>query len=338
MHPSHPLRIFFFSGLVTILATIFVGVELGIAALIITLALISIEITFSFDNAIINAKILAKMSRFWQNIFLTVGILIAVFGMRLVFPVAIVMLTASLSANQVIDLALNHPEQYKHALENSHTVIASFGGMFLMMLALHFFFDPAKKLHWIKPLETALAKLQGSYTHAAVSVLLLTIICLLPINDAPLEVFVAGIIGIATYLAVHGLTQLFSSKQEAKERGKIVARTGAAGFASFLYLEVLDASFSLDGVIGAFAITQDVVLIAIGLGVGAIWVRSLTVYMVRRRVLHAFKYLEHGAHYTILVLATILLTSLFVHIPEAIPGLIGIIIIGLSVLSSRARS
>ena len=335
MHSSHPLRIFFISGLVTILATLFVGIELGLSALIVTIALILIEVTFSFDNAIINAKILAKMSKFWQTIFLTIGIVIAVFGMRLVFPIAIVMVTAGLPAGEVIDLALNQPEKYKQALEGSHTAIASFGGMFLLMLGLHFFFDPHKRVNWLNKVESSLQKIRGKHTHSLISFAVLAFVSVLPVNPHPKDTFVAGLIGIITYAVVHGLAEMFSSRQEQKEKGKMVARTGMAGFVSFLYLEVLDASFSLDGVIGAFAITQDVVLIAIGLGVGALWVRSLTVFMVRRKVLHAFKYLEHGAHYTIGFLSAVLITSLFIDIPEAIPGLVGLIIIGLSVFSSR---
>ena len=106
----------------------------------------------------------------------------------------------------------------------------------------------------------------------------------------------------------------------------------------FMYLELLDASFSLDGVLGAFAITSDVVLIVAGLGVGAVWVRSLTVFMVRRGTLEAYKYLEHGAHYAIAVLAVAMLLSAVYHIPEAITGLLGILLIGGSIVASiKAR-
>lgn len=137
---------------------------------------------------------------------------------------------------------------------------------------------------------------------------------------------------------MHGLADLFTRKQEHSPGKKAVLKTGMAGFMSFLYLEVLDASFSFDSVIGAFAITKDVVLIAIGLGIGALWVRSLTLFMVRKRVLHAYRYLEHGAHYTIGLLAGILLLSVFVHIPEVVAGVTGLTIIGLSIWSSVRAS
>jgi hypothetical protein len=114
----------------------------------------------------------------------------------------------------------------------------------------------------------------------------------------------------------------------------VVQKVGLAGFTSFVYLEVLDASFSFDGVIGAFAITNNIILIAISLGVGAVWVRSLTLFIVRRKVLDGYLYLEHGAHYTIGALALVLLAGLFYSIPEFVSGSIGVVIIALSVMSS----
>lgn len=340
LHSHHPFRIFFVSGFITLASLVFVGVELGISALFVAMALILIEVTFSFDNAIINAKVLSTMSKFWQTMFITIGILIAVFGMRLVFPIVIVMITAGLSAGEVIDLALNNPTLYSERLQDSHVAIASFGGMFLMMLALHFFFDPSRKVQWIDVIEKPLQRLGKWWTYALSSFAILLIVSILPFNQHQGETFVAGTLGIITYMIVHGLAELFTKRQGMSNTGpsKAVVRTGMAGFMSFLYLEVLDASFSFDSVIGAFAITQDVVLIAIGLGIGAIWVRSLTIFMVRRHVLKAYRYLEHGAHYTIGVLATVLLVSLFIDIPEAIAGVGGLVIIGLSIASSIAAS
>jgi len=341
LHSHHPLRIFFVTGLITLLSLGFVGIELGTAALMTALVLVLIEVTFSFDNAIINAKILSSMSRFWQTLFMTVGIIIAVFGMRLVFPIVIVMLTTGLEAGAVIDLALNKPELYSQALHDSHVAIAAFGGMFLLMLCLHFFFDPARKVQWIDIIEKPLQRLGKWWTYALTSFVVLVTITLLPFNSHPGETFTAGLIGIITYMIVHGLAEIFTHQHEKSERGAnkaAVIRTGMAGFMSFLYLEVLDASFSLDGVIGAFAITKDVVLIAIGLGIGALWVRSLTLFMVRRRVLGAYRYLEHGAHYTIGILALVMLLSLFFEVPEAIAGLAGIVVVGLSISSSAAAN
>lgn len=317
---------------------------MGWNALFIAFVLILVEVTFSFDNAIINAKVLATMSKFWQTLFITVGIFIAVFGMRLVFPIVIVMITAGLPAGEVINLALNQPEEYSARVNDSHVAIASFGGMFLLMLCLHFFFDKDKKVHWVDIIERPLQRMGKWWTYTAISLAVLIGITLTANSDKALDVLYPGLAGLATYLIVHGLADLFARKQEGsddKKKGKLVVRTGMAGFMSFLYLEVLDASFSFDSVIGAFAITKDVVLIAIGLGIGALWVRSLTIFMVRKRVLHAYRYLEHGAHYTIGVLSIVLLSSVFIHLPEAVAGITGLTVIGLSIWSSiraeRAR-
>ena len=340
-HPQHPLRIFFITGLITILSLGFIGIELGPASLLTALVLVLIEITFSFDNAIINAKILASMSRLWQTLFMTVGIFIAVFGMRLIFPIVIVMLTSGLGAGEVINLALNSPERYSQALHDSHASIAAFGGMFLLMLCLHFFFDPGRKVHWIDIIERPLQRLGKWWAYALTSFVILVTITLLPFNQHPGETFTAGIIGIVTYMVVHGLAELFTRQHEQSEKKSAknaIARTGMAGLMSFIYLEILDASFSLDGVIGAFAITQDVILIAVGLGIGALWVRSLTLFMVRRHVLGAYRYLEHGAHYTIGILASMMLLGLFIEVPEAVAGIAGIIVVSLSITSSIAAT
>jgi hypothetical protein len=135
------LRSFGFSAFSTIAAILLCGIYLGPAALLPLLILMIIEVTFSFDNAVINAKILKKLSPFWQQLFLTVGIVVAIFGMRLVFPILIVSLTAHLPWREVVDLALNHPEAYAEKLHHAHPAITAFGGAFLLMLSLQFFME-----------------------------------------------------------------------------------------------------------------------------------------------------------------------------------------------------
>lgn len=335
LHSHNPFRIFAVSGSLTLLALASVYYYLGIQAAFFALVLIAVEITFSFDNAIINARVLMTMNAFWQKIFLTVGMLIAVFGMRLVFPILVVTVTSGLSWGEVINLALNDPHQYAKELENSYVSIASFGGMFLLMLSLHFFFDSSRKIRWIDIIEKPLQKIGKWWVYGVVCFIILVSIAIAPMNTHGSETFIAGLFGIITYLLVHGLAELFSRKYDvAHASGKVIKRAGVAGFMSFVYLEVLDASFSFDGVIGAFAITTDVVLIAVGLGIGALWVRSLTIFMVRRHVLAAYRYLEHGAHYTIALLACVLLLGIFFHISEFIAGILGIVVIAASVASS----
>jgi hypothetical protein len=305
------------------------------AALWITFVLAILEISLSFDNAVVNAGVLKDMSAFWRKLFLTVGILIAVFGMRLVFPIAIVAVTADMSTADTINMALKEPQRYSEVLSSVYPVIAAFGGVFLLMVFLHFMFDKNKETHWLGPLEARLTRLAK---FDAISVMLaLTVVFStqwwVPVADQS-RVFVAGISGILLYLAVDAIGALFSDEEEGDAAVKTVKRTG---FGAFMYLEVLDASFSFDGVIGAFAITRDVVIIMLGLAIGAIFVRSMTIYLVEKGTLGAYVFLEHGAHYAIGALAIIMLIGTVAHVPEVITGLIGIGFIAASVLSSIAH-
>lgn len=332
--PIHPFRIFGVSGIITVATLIAVWVFMGPQAALLAAILCVIEITFSFDNAIINARVLKTLSPFWQQLFLTVGILIAVFGMRLVFPIALVAITSGIDWQSVINMALNNPAAYQEAIEGAKPLITSFGGSFLLMLGLHFFFDWHRKTYWL-PFEKNLTALRSNWLPAVITLLVIVGFTLIPDHPDPRGALIAGVIGVLTYLIVHGLSEAVSNK---KDMASTKHKVGLAAFWTFLYLEVLDASFSLDGVIGAFAVTSDVIIIAAGLGVGAFWVRSLTIYMVRKGVLDEYKFLEHGAHYTITILALIMLSSLFIHLPEVVPGLMGIIIIALSIYASvRAK-
>lgn len=338
-HSHSPFRIFAFSIFVTLAGIIGAYIGWGASALFVTIILVIVEITFSFENAIINAKILTRLSKFWQNIFLTIGIVVAIFGMRIVFPILIVMITAGLGAGEVIDLAFNKPDEYAHALEHAHPQIAAFGGAFLLMLALHFFLDDNRKTLWFTRLESRLQKYATWWMPSVAAVATIVLLAALPFNDHPKQTLIAGGIGIVAYSLMHAAISFFEGIREKKEakkgRKKTLEQTGLAAFSSFMYLEVLDASFSLDGVIGAFAVTNQVAIIAIGLGIGAVWVRSLTIFMVRRGTLHAYRYLEHGAHYTVFVLAAVLLLGVFLHVPEVFAGLVGIGLIGSAILSSR---
>jgi hypothetical protein len=337
LHSHSPFRIFAFSILSSLAILFAVLFGVGPAALGTTLILVVIEITFSFDNAIINAKVLEKVSQFWQTIFLSVGIIVAIFGMRVLFPILIVSLTAHLGWSDVINLALHHPKEYAHHLEEAHAAIAAFGGAFLLMLALQFFFDDEREIVWLRKFEKQLQRLSHWAWAPIVAGAALAILALVPANNHATETLIAGGLGAATYIFIQLLVKLLERKQPGA--GKAVGKqVGLAAVTTLLYLEILDASFSFDGVIGAFAITSDVILIAAGLGIGAIWVRSLTVYMVRRGTLNSFIFLEHGAHYTVLVLAFILLVGLLVNISDFVPGLAGVGIIGTSIAASvRAR-
>jgi hypothetical protein len=317
------------------------------AALIVVLLGV-LEISLSFDNAVVNAKVLNRMHPIWQRLFLTVGIIIAVFGMRLVLPIVIVAITASLSVPDVIDLALNDSDRYGQELQQSEALIYAFGGTFLLMIFLDFVFDEEREVLWLKPVEKGLqffGKVEGLSTVLALGgIYLMSQICA---EEEKVNVLVAGIFGLLVYLAVAGLDGLFEASMEHRGEvdhsqagraggGKMTMAVFKAGVFSFLYLEVLDASFSFDGVIGAFAISNEILVIALGLGIGAFWIRSLTIYLVRAGTLSEYVYLEHGAHWAIGVLAGIMLLSVDIHVPEIVTGLTGVGFILAAFFSSLA--
>ncbi len=340
-----------------------VGLALGFAyghgtGLALAAILAVLEVSLSFDNAVVNATVLVRMSAFWQKIFLTVGVAIAVFGMRLIFPLLIVGITAKLSPVEAIRLALekgdpNTPGTYGYLLHQAHPAIAAFGGMFLLMLFLDFVFEE-REIMWLSWLERPLARI-GKLDQLSVVIALLTLAsCAYTLGDSAdtadhhriSTVLISGVLGIATYLLVNGLGEFFDQDEEDDEEGlqehlqrnKAKQVVGKAAFFLFLYLEVLDASFSFDGVVGAFAITSDPIIIAIGLGIGAMFIRSLTVFLVRKGTLSEYVYLEHGALWAIGALAVILLITIEYEVPELVTGLVGVAFIGAALLSSIARN
>lgn len=298
-------------------------------ALFITTVLAVLEVSLSFDNAVVNAVILKEMTPIWRRRFLTWGMLIAVFGMRLIFPLAIVSVLASISPWEALVLAATKPQDYAKMMLDAHVQVAAFGGSFLMLVGLQYFYDENKELHWIKMVEKPLARL-GKIEAIEIALTILILIVLmdfLPINEQ-VKFIVSGLFGVVTFVAVDGLgTWLEYSGKEKSDLNR-------ASLGLFLYLQVLDSSFSFDGVIGAFAITHNLFIIMIGLSIGAYFVRSLTILFVEKNTLGHFAYLEHGAFYAIISLAWLMLLDPFLHVPEWVTGLLGAVIIALSVLWS----
>ncbi|MFD9812431.1 DUF475 domain-containing protein [Streptomyces sp. NPDC059080] len=356
------LKTFGWSFAVTVVGLAVAGVLWGWQGLAIVGILSILEISLSFDNAVINAGILRKMNAFWQRIFLTVGILVAVFGMRLVFPVVIVAITAKLGPIEAVKLAINDKAHYQELVTAAHPAIAAFGGIFLLMIFLEFLFEERdhKWLAWIEKPMARLGKLDTLSVIVALAALLVAAVTVATNvahggGDKTATVLLAGVGGLITYLVVGGISGYFEDKLEDDEEdeededeaaatpakkgaGAAVGLAGKAAFFMFLYLEVIDASFSFDGVIGAFAITNDIFAMALGLGIGAMYIRSLTVFLVRKGTLDDYVYLEHGAHYAIGALAVILLATIKYEIPEVVTGLIGIVLIGLSFWSSVVKN
>jgi hypothetical protein len=306
-------------------------------AMLWTVAVLAVlEISLSFDNAVVNAAVLTEMEPIWQRRFLTWGMVFAVFGMRIAFPLAIVGFAAGLDPVAVVRLSLSDPVRYAAILSHAHIAIAGFGGAFLTLVGLNFFIDPDKTLHWLGWAERRM-QLMVHIKAGEIAVVLLAVVAIarsLP-DAGAMQFLVAGVLGVAAFIAIEGLGSVMEDYEARHAATGLVVR---AGLGAFIYLNVLDASFSLDGVIGAFALTQNMVIIAIGLSIGAIFVRSLTVMMVENSTLTEYRFLEHGAFWAILALGAIMLASALVEVPETVTGLIGALLIGAALWWSMRRS
>jgi hypothetical protein len=313
------------STIVGLILSVFVGYYYtgttagALQALFITAILAVLEISLSFDNAIVNALVLKQMTPLWRHRFITWGMLIAVFGMRLVFPLAIVSVVAKIDPWSALQMATFQPDDYAALMKSAHLGVAAFGGTFLLMVTLRYFYDETKDVHWIGVFEKPLAYL-GKIEAIEIGLTLVTLLILcmfVPDEKQQLTFLLAGMAGLITYVVVDGVSGWLELSQESMKD----LHKASAGM--FLYLEVLDASFSFDGVVGAFAITHNLFIIMIGLSVGAFFVRSLTIMFVEKNTLTQFLYLEHGAFYAIGCLAMIMLMDPFLHIPEWVTGLLG---------------
>jgi len=372
------LRTFGWSFGITAAGLALAGILWGWKGLAIVAILSVLEISLSFDNAVINAGILRKMNAFWQKMFLTVGVLIAVFGMRLVFPIIIVAITAKLSPWEAVKVAIEDHDRYETLVTGAHPAIAAFGGMFLLMIFLDFIFEE-RDITWLGWLEKPLSKLgKLDMLSVAIAMVALVIAATTVATGVPVPgagsgtidkgetVLLAGVGGLIAYLVVGGVSGYFEDRLDEDEdddddaaegggeagadgeaapaarsgptTGQVVGLAGKAAFFMFLYLELIDASFSFDGVIGAFAVSNDIFEIALGLGIGAMYIRSLTVFLVRQGTLDDYVYLEHGAHYAIGALAVILLVTIKYNVSEVVTGLVGVVLIAASYWSSLVRN
>lgn len=284
----------------------------GFSGLYIVAILALLEVSLSFDNAVVNAKVLETMDPVWQHRFITFGLPIAVFGMRFLFPILIVMIATGNGFLETFSMSSSDPEKYRESLAASINYIYAFGGSFLLMVGMSFFFDEDKDEHWIKIIEGS-SFVRGASKIASFELFVAMIIALILMAlTKDVYIGIAFISGVILFTLLDMLDEQFSNA---------TVRNGLIGL---LYLEVLDASFSFDGVIGAFAISSDVLIITVGLAIGAFFVRSLTLYLVEKKTLNEYVYLEHGAHYAILFLGGIILVKIFFHIGEEITGTLGI--------------
>jgi len=294
----------------------------GLSALYITALLAILEISLSFDNAVVNAKILKTMETKWQKRFILFGIPIAVFGMRFAFPIAIVAIASGMGVMETFNTAVESPDEYHHILLSVEALIFAFGGAFLLMVFLGFLFDRSREDTWIHMVEASRTLERAGEVKGAGILIASAIGIGIVSSTGSYEIAYAFFSGILLYVAISTIDGLLSVDG---------IRNGLIGF---LYLEILDASFSFDGVIGAFALSSNIFIIMIGLGIGAVFVRSMTIHMVEKDTLANYRYLEHGAHYAVLALAVIMLIKIFVPISEVLVGTIGVTIIGVSIYNS----
>lgn len=301
-----------------LIASFYLG---GLAAIYITFLLIILEVSLSFDNAVVNAKVLETMDPIWQKRFIVFGIPIAVFGMRLVFPLAIVAIVTGMGLMETLQVAINEPSRYEAILKSTETTIFAFGGAFLLMVFLDFFFEE-RDIKWVKFVEGS--KIVEKFSGVANIELIMAIMVGITLGHVTQDfgVVLAFMYGVLLHSLLGMLDHFLSSD------------TVKSGLAGFIYLEVLDASFSFDGVIGSFALTSNIFIIMIGLGVGAMFVRSITLYFVEHKTLSQFQYLEHGAHYAIGILAMIMLMKITMEVGEVVTGTIGVGLISIALLHS----
>ncbi len=297
---------------------------------LVTVFLLSVlEISISFDNAVVNAIVLKKMSEAWKKRFLTWGMFIAVFGMRFLFPLLIVSITGGISLVESFQMAVAKPEEYSKMMLDSHLSVTSFGGAFLLMVFLHFFINEEKESHWITFIEKPIQKV-ATFKSSELVIALVTLLSLfkfLPELDKT-TFLISSLCGIVVFLLVHGLSDMLGSPVFTNIKWM------STGLGLFLYLEVLDASFSFDGVVGAFALSTDLFVIMVGLSVGAFFVRGLTLYLVEKETLNQFAYLEHGAFYALGALAFFMLFDPFFHFSEWLMAVTGACILIVSILWS----
>lgn len=304
---------------------------LGGAGAILTVAfLTTLEVALSCDNAVVNAGILHHWDEKWRKRFLLWGILVAVFIMRLIFPLLIVGIIGNIGPFHALELAISRPDDYARIMSLAHHQIAAFGGAFLLMVWASFFVTRYKTEHWLLYLEKPLTRL-GQMEAVEAALALLVIIaasCLLPAGERH-EFILAGVWGVITFILTKGLASLLNPGNP--ETAQHVVRQGIGGF---LYLELIDASFSFDGVLGAFALTNNLFIIAMGLGTGAMFVRSFTLLLVEKHTLTHYRYLEHGAFWAIGALAMLMILGVNLSIPEAVTGLLGAALILAALASS----
>ncbi len=304
-----------------------------ILSAILTIAgLVLFETISSVDNAVINAEVLSKMSERARRWFLLYGLFIAVFALRLLLPLLIVWAAnPSLGSVEIFTSSFSSDESIAHSIEQTAPILLSGGGVFLVFLFFHWLFLEPKELG-LRHEKFFLS--QGVWFYTTVSIILAVVTWYALARD-PMMAF-GAVVGSTAFFITHGFKQNAEKKEEELlSEGK--AGNGMGDWSKILYLEVIDATFSIDGVVGAFAFTLSLPLIVIGSGIGAFVVREVTLHNIE--TVKKYKLLKNGAMYSIFALGTIMLLDAFgVAIPSYVSPLITFIILGFFAKKSYDQS
>jgi hypothetical protein len=293
---------------------------LWIEPLLIVIGLIVFEVVNSVDNAIVNASVLKTMSKLWRKRFLFIGILTSVFLVRFLLPLFIVWVSVpNISAQDLFLAFAGQSDVAAQAIDHQKPLILMFGGVFLLFLYLHWLFLEKKEPLYI---ERFLKEKHGVWFFGFVAILLVVVMYLARFDPI---LMLAAAIGSATFFILYGLKET----AEANERNMVEGTSHMSDFSKFVYLEVLDTTFSFDGVIGAFAFTINLFLIMIGIGIGALVVRELTIKGIDS--IAKYKYLKNGALTSIGFLGLFMILEAFnVELPSIAPILITLLLVGIA--------
>jgi hypothetical protein len=298
-----------------------------VESIVIVIGLIVFEVVNSVDNAIVNASVLKTMSMLWRKRFLLIGIVTSVFLVRFILPLVIVWISVpNISASDFFLAFLGQSDVAASAIEQQKPVILMFGGVFLIYLYIHWLFLEKKDPLYI---ERFVKEKHGVWFFAFAAILLVIIMYLARAD--PL-VMLAASIGSATFFILYGIKET----AEERERNTVPGTSNMSDLSKFLYLEVLDTTFSFDGVIGAFAFTINLFLILIGIGVGALVVRQLTIKGID--TIAKYKYLKNGALTSIGFLGLFMIIEGFnIDLPSYIPIIVTFLLIGVAFYISRRQ-
>lgn len=294
--------------------------------IVIILGLIVFEIVSSVDNAIVNAHVLKTMSAKWRKIFLFWGIIFAVFVIRGLLPFLVVWLSVpEMGFLGAFQAAFSDSDKFAHLIEERKGIILLGAGVFMALLYLHWLFLEKKDPYFV--FDRLIKPRHGIWFFASAAVILVS---LLYLAREDWRLMLSAAVGNAVFFIIYGFKE-----QAAKQEEMLQAENNnLSDFSKLMYLEILDASFSFDGVFGAFAFTTAIPLILIGNGIGALVVRQVTVMGIEK--VSQYKWLKNGAMTSIGLLGLVMILKSFdVFIPEYLPTLVTIGLVGLTFWASH---